>query len=343
MFFFLLFAIAIALLFDLINGFHDAANSIATVVSTRVLTPRQAVLWMAFFNFVAMLFFAPAVANTISKTIHIPASDPHYIGVICSGLIAAIVWDLFTWYFGLPTSSSHALIGGLSGAALAYAGLDALDWDLLGKTLLFIILSPLIGFTLGHMFIALLYRLLQRCSPTVIDSVFRKGQLLSASLYSIGHGANDAQKTMGVILALLVATGIFDESKQLSLGDPDTMWIILTCQASMAIGTMLGGWRIVKTMGLKITKLKPIGGFCAESSGAFTLALATWFGIPVSTTHVIVSAIIGVGTASHHFSRIKWGLATRIIWSWLLTIPGAALWGAALVFCWQTLARLSGN
>lgn len=325
----LLFAIiVIALLFDVINGFHDAANSIATIVSTRVLKPHLAVLWMAFFNFFAMFIFAPKVAETISKIINIETNDPHYILVIFAGLLAAIVWDLLTWRLGLPTSSSHALIGGLSGAGVALGGVDALRWDVIFKTIIFIVLSPFIGFFLGAFFMLCCSWIFKKCLPSTVEMLFRKGQLLSAALYSIGHGANDAQKTMGVILALLIASGLLEPSTELSLTDPLTLWIILACHLAMALGTLLGGWRIVKTMGMKITKLKPIGGFCAESAGALTLAFATQAGVPVSTTHAIVSAIIGVGTMTTRFSKIKWGIASRIVWSWLLTLPASALLGA---------------
>lgn len=334
----LLFAtILIALLFDVINGFHDAANSIATIVSTRVLKPHIAVLWMAFFNFFAMFIFAPKVAETISKIINFEANNPHYILVIFAGLLAAIIWDLFTWRLGLPTSSSHALIGGLSGAAVALGGVDALRWDLIFKTLIFIVLSPFIGFFLGAFFMLCCTWIFKKYPPSSVDAFFRKGQLLSASLYSIGHGANDAQKTMGVILALLIAAEQLEPNTELSLTDPQTLWIIVACHLAMALGTLFGGWRIVKTMGMKITKLKPIGGFCAESAGAFTLALATEAGVPISTTHAIVSAIIGVGTMTTRFSKIKWGIASRIIWSWLFTLPMSALLGAV---CAKTFAAL---
>lgn len=332
--FLLIFSIIIALIFDVMNGFHDAANSIATVVSTRVLSPQFAVFWAAFFNFVAMFVFVPRVADTIANIVIIEPHDPTYVIVVSSGLIGAIIWDLLTWWLGLPTSSSHALIGGLSGAAISYSGLDTLRTDLLIITVEFIVLAPLIGFVLGFCFIIPMYWLFRNARPRTVDKVFRKGQLLSAALYSIGHGANDAQKTMGVILALLIAYGYLPSDTHLSLFNMDTLWIILACHAAMSLGTALGGWRIVKTMGMKITKLRPIGGFCAESAGAITLFLATHIGIPVSTTHTITGAIVGVGSAVTPFSRIRWGIATRIVWAWILTIPAAAILSAVcFYFC----------
>ena len=316
--------VIIALAFDVINGFHDAANSIATVVSTRVLPPRVAVLWAAFWNFAAIFIFAPRVADTISKIVKIDPKDPTFIWVIFSGLIGAIVWDLITWWFGLPTSSSHALIGGLSGAGVTHAGFSVLRWDKLIPTFAYIPLAPLLGFALGLGTMVLLYWIFGRRSPTKVDKIFRKGQLISASLYSIGHGGNDAQKTMGIMVALLIAAGALDPDVKLSLRNSSTLWIILSCNLAMAVGTALGGWRIVKTMGMKITKLQPIHGFCAEMSGASTLFFATHFGIPVSTTHTIVGSIIGVG-ATRKMSAIRWGIAAKIVWAWLLTIPASAL------------------
>lgn len=327
----LIIAIIIALAFDVINGFHDAANSIATVVSTRVLSPAVAVLWAAFFNFVAIFIFAPRVADTIAKIVTIKADDPTYIAIITCGLLGAIFWDLFTWWLGLPTSSSHALIGGLTGAAIAYAGVEALRLDVLLLTVEFIVIAPLMGFTLGFIFIIALYWICRYWTPRAVDNTFRKGQLLSAALYSIGHGANDAQKTMGVIMALLIAGGLVEHNVQLSLSNPETSWIILSCNAAMSIGTAFGGWRIVKTMGMKITKLKPVGGFCAEAAGACTLFFSTYFGIPVSTTHTITGAIVGIGSAISTPSRIKWDIAANIIWAWIFTIPASAFI-AALFF-----------
>jgi PiT family inorganic phosphate transporter len=317
-------AVLVALTFDVINGFHDAANSIATVVSTRVLSPRMAVFWAAFFNFIAMFVFAPKVANTISKIVKIDANDPTFIWVVFCGLIGAIVWDLMTWWWKLPTSSSHALIGGFAGAGVSYAGWKVLRWDKLIPTLEYIPLAPLIGFILGFIMMVIVYWGFRRWSPGAVDKVFRRGQLVSASLYSLGHGGNDAQKTMGIIMALFVAAGAMDPKTQLSLRDPSTLWIILSCHAAMAIGTYLGGWRIVKTMGMRITKLKPVGGFCAETAGAITLFLATHLGIPVSTTHTITGSIAGVGSVSN-ISAIRWGIAARIVYAWVLTIPASAL------------------
>jgi PiT family inorganic phosphate transporter len=295
--------VAVALIFDMINGFHDAANSIATVVSTRVLSPRVAVWWAAFFNFVAMFVFAPHVADTISKIVIIDGKDTVYVYVVLAGLWGAIVWDLITWWVGLPTSSSHALIGGVAGAGLAYKGL---------------------GLVLAFTVMILVFWLFRRWRPDSVDRVFRKGQLLSAALYSLGHGGNDAQKTMGIIMALLIAGGIMKPGTELSLMNMETMWIILSCHLAMGLGTAFGGWRIVKTMGMKITKLKPVGGFCAETAGAATLFMATHLGIPVSTTHTITGAIVGVG-ATNKLSGIKWGVAQRIVWAWIFTIPASAL------------------
>lgn len=322
---FLVAVIAIALLFDVINGFHDSANSIATIVSTRVLRPYQAVLWAAFFNLVAMFVFVPKVAETISKIVKIEASDPIYLYVILCGLTGAILWDLLTWWLGLPTSSSHALIGGLSGAGFAHAGSEALRWDLLILTTEFILLAPFIGFIIGAAVALANFWLFRNAHPSSVDRIFRKGQLFSAAFYSLGHGANDAQKTMGVILALLIAAGVLDKGTHLSLFDLKTAWIIFACHLAMSIGTVLGGWRIVKTMGMRITKLKPIGGFSAETGGAFSLFLATQGGIPVSTTQTITTSIMGVGAITASLSHVKWGLAAKILWSWVLTIPASAL------------------
>jgi inorganic phosphate transporter, PiT family len=322
--------VAVALAFDVINGFHDSANSIATVVSTRVLSPRNAVMWAAFFNFVAMFVFAPKVADTVSKIVKVTPGDPVYIWVVLAGLIGAIVWDLITWWFGLPTSSSHALIGGFAGAGVAHAGWDILNWNKIIKTVEFIPLAPLMGMLLAFMLMVGVYWLFRKWRPMAVDRLFRRGQLFSAAAYSLGHGGNDAQKTMGIIVALLVASGHLPKDVELSVTDSSTLWIILSCHAAMAMGTAFGGWRIVKTMGMKITKLKPVGGFCAETAGAATLFIATHSGIPVSTTHTITGAIIGVG-ATTQFSTIRWGVARRIVWAWLLTIPMSAL-VAALCF-----------
>lgn len=315
--------IAAALLFDVINGFHDAANSIATIVSTRVLSPRAAVIWAAFFNFAAMFVFPTAVANTVQKIVHIDPSDSGFVYVVLSGLVGAIIWDLLTWLWGLPTSSSHALIGGLIGAGIKHKGLDVIAWDKVWATVKFIPLAPIIGMLIGFAFMVAVYWAFRRWTPYAVDKVFRKLQFVSAALYSVGHGGNDAQKTMGVIVALLIAAGYLTPDTKLSLTDPNTMWIVLSCNLAMAIGTAFGGWRIVKTMGMRITKLKPVGGFCAETAGAVTLFMATHWGIPVSTTHTITGAIVGVG-AANKISEVKWGIATRIMWAWLLTIPLSA-------------------
>ncbi|MEW5924288.1 MAG: inorganic phosphate transporter [Candidatus Zixiibacteriota bacterium] len=316
--------VVIALIFDIINGFHDAANSIATVVSTRVLSPQIAVLWAAFFNFVAMFVFAPRVADTVAKIVHIDGTDSVYVYVVLCGLLGAIVWDLITWWLGLPTSSSHALIGGVAGAGLTYRGFDVIRWDNIWKTVKFIPLAPIIGLLLAFVIMIAVFWIFRRWRPNSVDRLFRKGQLLSAALYSLGHGGNDAQKTMGIIMALLIAGGMMKPDTQLSITHWNTLWIILSCHLAMAIGTALGGWRIVKTMGMKIAKLRPVGGFCAETSGAATLFMATHLGVPVSTTHTITGSIIGVGATSR-LSGIKWGVAGRIVWAWVLTIPASAL------------------
>ena len=320
----LVISVITALIFDLVNGFHDAANSIATVVSTRVLRPFQAVLWAAFFNFIAMFIFAPHVAETLSKIVIIQPNEITYVYLVFSGLLGAIIWDIVTWWLGLPTSSSHALIGGMAGAGIMCGGWEALHWEILFVTMIFIVLAPCIGFFIG-IFLELIFSwLVRRQKPLEVDSWFRRAQLLSAGLYSIGHGANDAQKTMGIIMALLVAAGALHPQAELSLYNQNTMWIILSCQLMMAIGTAFGGWRIIRTMGMRITKLKPIGGFCAETAGATTLFMATCWGIPVSTTHTITGAIMGVGSLGSKVSAVRWGVATRILWAWILTIPAAA-------------------
>jgi PiT family inorganic phosphate transporter len=319
-----IFVVAVALAFDVINGFHDSANSIATVVSTRVLSPRTAVLWAAFFNFVAMFVFAPKVADTVSKIVKVTPGDSAYVYVVLAGLLGAIAWDLITWWWGLPTSSSHALIGGFAGAGIAYGGWEVLRWEKIIKTVEFIPLAPLIGMGVAFVLMVIVYWIFRRWRPLAVDRLFRRLQLISAAFYSLGHGGNDAQKTMGIIVALLVASGHLAPDVQLSLVDHRTLWIILSCHVAMAIGTAFGGWKIVKTMGMKITKLKPVGGFCAETAGAFTLFMATHSGIPVSTTHTITGSIIGVG-ATTKLSSVKWGVAGRIVWAWLLTIPAAAI------------------
>lgn len=307
--------IAVALFFDFINGLHDAANSIATVVSTRVLPPKWAVAWAAFFNFIAFLFFGLHVADTVGRGIVQPSViDPL---IIVSALAGAISWNLITWWLGLPSSSSHALIGGLAGAALAKAGLDGLAWGGFNKTAAAIVGSPLIGFALAVAVMITLSWVLRRATPFLVDRGFRHLQLVSAALYSLGHGGNDAQKTMGIIAVLLYSQGYLGEHFHVPL------WVVLSAQAAMGLGTLMGGWRIVKTMGSKITDLKPFQGFCAESAGAMTLFGATWLGIPVSTTHTITGSIVGVGAVKRQ-SAVRWGLAGTIVWAWIFTIPAAA-------------------
>jgi len=312
--------IFIALVFDYINGFHDAANSIATVVSTRVLSPGKAVIWAATFNFVAAFGFGTAVAKTIGSGM-VDVNTVTF-GVIFAGLFGAIVWDLITWYGGLPTSSSHALIGGYGGAALARSGMAAIIPSGWTKTLEFIVLAPLIGLGLGFVIMILVVRLVHRFPPGRIDQWFRRLQLVSAALYSLGHGTNDAQKTMGIIAGLLFAAGYIDHFYI-------PWWVIMIAHAAIALGTLTGGWRIVHTMGSKITKLQPIGGFAAETAGALTLFGSSYLGVPVSTTHTITGAIVGVG-ATRRLSAVRWGVARRIVWAWVLTIPASAAIGAGM-------------
>jgi len=311
----ILFLIALALVFDFLNGFHDSANSIATVVSTRVLSPRYAVIWAAFFNFIAFLFFGLHVANTIGKgIIDIAIIDK---SVIFGALIGACGWNIITWLFGLPTSSSHSLIGGMIGAALVKSGTKSLVWSGITKTITFIFVSPLLGLILGVGLGIFVYWLFRRSVPLKVDHIFRKGQLVSAAFYSLGHGGNDAQKTMGIIASLLFSAGVLGGKFYIPL------WVVLMCHAAIALGTMFGGWRIVKTMGQKVAKLKPVDGFCAEGGAAITLFIASRFGIPVSTTHTITGAIMGVGSLKR-LSAVRWGVAGRIVWAWLLTIPCSA-------------------
>jgi inorganic phosphate transporter, PiT family len=311
----IIFLIALALIFDFMNGFHDAANSIATIVSTGVLKPQYAVAWAAFFNFIAILVFQLKVAATVGKGTIDPVVVDHF--VIMGALIGAITWNVITWYYGIPSSSSHALIGGLIGAAVAKAGTGALISSGVMKTVMFIFFSPLLGFLFGSLLMIVVAWILRRTAPRRVDRWFRRLQLVSASLYSLGHGGNDAQKTIGIIWMLLIATGISGSS------DAVPTWVIVSCYAAIAMGTLFGGWRIVKTMGQKITKLKPVGGFCAETGGAITLFLATGLGVPVSTTHTITGAIVGVG-ASKKFNAVRWGVAGGIVWAWILTIPCSA-------------------
>jgi inorganic phosphate transporter, PiT family len=307
--------VGIALLFDFLNGLHDAANSIATIVSTRVLRPQYAVMWAAFFNFIAFLFFGLHVAETLGKGI----IDPGIVSplVIFAALMGAIIWNVVTWVFGIPSSSSHALIGGLVGAGLAKTGFDAVVWSGLIKTASAIFLSPAIGFFLALVLVLTVSWLFVRQTPFAVDRTFRVMQFISASLYSLGHGGNDAQKTMGIIAVLLFSQGYLGGEFYVPF------WVVITCQAAMALGTLMGGWRIVHTMGSKITRLNPMQGFCAETGGAITLFAATWLGIPVSTTHTITGAIIGVG-AARRVSAVRWGLAGNIVWAWIITLPSAA-------------------
>ncbi len=315
----IIFLIALALIFDFMNGFHDAANSIATIVSTGVLKPQYAVAWAAFFNFLAIAIFQLKVAATVGKGTIDPVMVDHF--VIMGALIGAITWNVITWYYGIPSSSSHALIGGLIGAAVAKAGTGALVSSGVMKTVLFIFVSPLLGFLLGSTLMVLVAWIVRRSSPRRVDRWFRRLQLVSASLYSLGHGGNDAQKTIGIIWMLLIASGVSGSQ------EPVPMWVIVSCYVAIAMGTLFGGWRIVKTMGQKITKLKPVGGFCAETGGAITLFTATAMGIPVSTTHTITGAIVGVGAAKK-FNAVRWGVAGGIVWAWILTIPCSAFMAA---------------
>jgi PiT family inorganic phosphate transporter len=342
--------IAAALIFDYVNGFHDAANSIATVVATRVLSPGIAVAWAAFFNFIAFLVFGTAVAKTIGGDMvniaAIPPGDQLY--VLLGGVIGAIFWNLITWYAGLPTSSSHALVGAYAGAALCsfiyHFGLNSPQVVLKAegwiKTLTFIVLSPLIGATLGFILMVIVYWIFHRVAVSKVDRVFRVGQLFSAAAFSLGHGGNDAQKTMGIITIALVAGGYLQMTAAGKLPDVP-LWVVLAAHASIGLGTLSGGWRIVKTMGTKIVKLQPVGGFCAETAGAATLFFATYTGIPVSTTHTITGAIVGVGSA-RRLSAVKWGVAGRIVWAWILTIPMAAVIAAISYLVITLIERIVG-
>ena len=308
--------ITLALVFDFLNGFHDAANSIATIISTRVLSPRQAILWATFFNMVAFFIFNHEVAKTMGKGIvDIAVIDNH---VVFGALMGACVWNIITWYYGLPSSSSHALMGGLAGSAVVKSGTGVLVWSGIIKVLLFIVISPLLGMLLGLLFGVVIYRLFSKATPSKVDRLFRKGQLLSSATYCMGHGGNDAQKTMGIITGLLLSNGYLGGKFEVP------SWVAIICYAAMGLGTMFGGWRIVKTMGQKLSKLKPVDGFCAESGAATTLFFASSMGVPVSTTHTITGAIMGVGTIKR-FSAVKWGVAGQIVWAWVLTIPGSAL------------------
>jgi PiT family inorganic phosphate transporter len=322
--------VGIALLFDFLNGLHDAANSIATIVSTRVLRPQYAVMWAAFFNFIAFLFFGLHVAETLGKGI----IDPGIVSplVIFAALMGAIIWNVVTWIFGIPSSSSHALIGGLVGAGLAKTGFDAVVWSGLIKTASAIFLSPAIGFLLALILVLAVSWLFVRQTPFAVDRTFRVMQFISASLYSLGHGGNDAQKTMGIIAVLLFSQGYLGSEFHVPF------WVVITCQAAMALGTLMGGWRIVHTMGSKITRLNPMQGFCAETGGAITLFAATWLGIPVSTTHTITGAIIGVG-AARRVTAVRWGIAGNIVIAWIVTLPSAAAISALFYLTIDAITR----
>jgi PiT family inorganic phosphate transporter len=326
---YIILVIVLALVFDFLNGFHDAANSIATVVSTRVLTPGIAVIWAAFFNFIAVFVLGVAVAKMVGKGIVTPEAVNNH--VLASALTGAILWNIFTWWLGLPTSSSHALIGGLVGAALAYKGPDSVIIPGLTKTAVFIVVAPVVGLVLGFFNMVAVSWIFRRAHPGRVDKLFRRMQLVSAALYSLGHGGNDAQKTMGVIALLLFTTGQIDHFYI-------PQWVVIICGIAIALGTLTGGWRIVHTLGARVTKLRPVGGFCAETAGAISLFGATHFGIPVSTTHTITGAIVGVG-ATNRLSAVRWGIAGRIVWAWVLTIPASAF-VAALTF--YVTSRLGG-
>jgi len=318
---FAIFLVAVALVFDFINGFHDSSNSISTIVSTRVLSPRHAVLWAAFFNFVAAFFIGTAVAHTIGQgIIHKDIIDN---GLIFAALGGAIIWNLITWYFGLPSSSSHALIGGLIGAGIAKGGISTLVWSGITKTTVFIVLSPAIGLVLGYTFMVISLNLNSKSTMARSDNLYRKLQFVSSAIYSLGHGMNDAQKTIGIIAIILYSKGLIDSSFNIPY------WIIIMCYSVIALGTMFGGWRIVKTMGTKITKLRPMGGFSAEAAAACAIIGSSLAGIPVSTTHTIAGAIVGVGSTKR-LSAVRWGVAGHIVWAWVLTIPISALLSAII-------------
>ncbi len=313
---FLFLLIFLALIFDFLNGFHDSANSIATVVSTRVLSPKYAVLWAAFFNFIAFLFFGTHVAGTIGTgIIDVSIMDKN---LIFATLVGACLWDIITWYFGLPTSSSHALIGGLIGSALIKAGPDSLVYWGIEKTVIFIFISPALGMLLGLILGVFVFNIFRKKSPSNVDKVFRRGQLLSAAFYSLGHGGNDAQKTMGIIAGLLFSAGLLGKTFYIPF------WVMLSCNGAIALGTVFGGWRIVKTLGQRVAKLRPVDGFCAEFGAAITLFVSSFLGIPVSTTHTITGSIMGIG-ALRRISAVRWGIAGQIVWAWILTIPCSAL------------------
>jgi PiT family inorganic phosphate transporter len=337
-----LLLIGLALVFDFLNGLHDAANSIATVVSTRVLTPQKAVVWAAFFNFVAFLIFNLHVAGTIGKGIIHPEIVKNSNSVIAGTLIGACAWNILTWYWGLPTSSSHALIGGLVGAGLAYSGWESLVWWGILKTCIFIVVAPAIGLAMGLAIIVAVSWLFRHARPQSVHRIFRRGQLVSAAFYSLGHGGNDAQKTMGIILLLLMSA-VHQTPQAFPSGTvPAEMTIplevVLACHLAMGVGTLMGGWRIVKTMGQRIIRLRPVDGFCAETGAAATLIMTIFFGIPVSTTHTITGAIVGVGSVQR-LSAVRWGVAGRVVWAWIFTIPGAALVSASCVLLFEGMRK----
>jgi PiT family inorganic phosphate transporter len=323
--------IVVALAFDLINGFHDAANSIATIVSTRLLTPTKAVIWAATFNVVALFVFHQGVAKTVSSLVKVNAADPAFVWVVLAGLIGAIFWNLLTWWLALPSSSSHAIMGGFSGAGFAYGGAGLLNAPKLILSAEFIVVSPVVGFVLGSLLLVAVSWMLRRSRPQKVEKMFRYVRLMSAAAYSIGHGGNDAQKTMGIILAVLIAGGYIDKS-----AETGPIWVAVACYAAMGLGTAMGGWRIIKTLGTRLTKLHTHTAFCAELSGALTLFGATYLKIPVSTTHTITGAIIGVGSTTR-MRGIRWGLAGSIVWAWVLTIPASAGVGAGLLKLFQAL------
>jgi PiT family inorganic phosphate transporter len=320
--------IAVALAFDFLNGFHDAANSIATVVSTKVLSPRAAVLLAAVCNFAAAFFLETKVAATIGRDIvHSQYLDPY---MVMFGLLGAIIWDLITWWYGLPTSSSHALVGGFAGAAVAKAGWVALKLQGFIKIVPYIIIAPVVGLILGRLMMMLVFFIFKNSTPGKVDHFFRRGQLVSASIFSFSHGMNDAQKTMGIILALLISAGYYPVSTA-GVRTHVPLWVILSCHAAIAMGTYFGGWRIVKTLGMRLTKLHPVGGFCAETGGGVTIVFLSLLGIPLSTTHTITGAIVGAGSIQR-MSAVRWGIARSIVWAWLLTIPCSAFFGALLEY-----------
>lgn len=339
---FVIILVALALVFDYINGFHDAANSIATIVSTRVLSPGLAVIWAAFFNFIAFAVFGTRVAKAIGDGVRMDLINADLrLYVLMCALLGAIIWNLITWYLGLPTSSSHALLGGYAGAGIAaFGGIHGLlKTEVWLRTITFIVLSPLIGLVIGFTLMVAVHWIFRRSAPKTVDKIFRKGQLFSAAAFSLGHGGNDAQKTMGIITAVLAAGGILAYGEKGAI-PPIPLWVVLIAHAAIALGTLSGGWRIVHTMGSKITKLRPIGGFCAETGAAITLAYVTLTGTPVSTTHTITGAIVGVG-ATRRMSAVKWGVAGRIVWAWILTIPAAGIIAALSFWIARTILHLA--